>query len=1447
MNAIEKVTRNSVLLSSRTNWLTQSFGRSVLFVTALLGASLQIVVADEFDEIPGLVCVISDGSHTVSRIDRRLCFEWSDSEIDSRITTAQSVTWTGNLIVHTPGRHTFHVQLAGSVSVAIDDRSVLQEEEANTFVSSSPVELSAGDHQIRVEFKPGSRQPANDSRDPKLQLFWSSPDFTLEPLPANCLWHSPEESDDAVAQQGRQLVDALRCAACHTGLEELPVLKAPNLHRIYGHTDEASIVRRLTTPESVGVWSSMPTFGFTDVEANDVAAFLLHSSAASGKLDDANRKAKPKSAEVKFKSTDADTGQKIVLMRGCVACHAISDLPAGFEPQATPWHGPDLTDVGKRRDSAWLMEWLATPKSINADRRMPLFSLTDDERRQIVAALTKSGETGQAAAHNETARDQAAVARGRELVIRANCASCHAIPGIETAKAERVRPTTSPTSDTAHNCLAEARGDTKSQAAERLPRYRLNENQRKQIHAWLASLNSNLPTAHEFARGELLLHRNGCLACHDRDQQLGLSAIAASLESKRDDLRGQSQAMIPPPLTAVGDRLRDEYLTQAVAGEQKESRLPWLLVRMPHFEFSPEDRASLVRYFVGSDRIPESADVARPELFEHLDPQHPSLATPSELLIGNQLVGAGGFNCIACHKAGPFEPRNVAMGTRGSDIMTMGQRVRSRYFMRWMQNPIRVVPGIEMPAIRKPVGGVLEDSLSQQISVLWKALADPGFSPPTVVSRYEQFVTLAPGDRPRVIRDVFTIGSEQDRLSVARAFAVGFDNGHNLLLDLDSMQLRQWTIGEFARQRTEGKSWYWDMAGVPLLQSNDDRPFAILVNTTKADAPVLHPVIDERRQAELLSYSIGDDAVSLRVRLRFDPTTPSGKPSRELPTHSAITAWNDPERPLVPVVLGLTLKSLRADGGQTGWTWTTAIEDCPPGYAVQLPTWTDQKSRGEIPWAVSVLSNDSDAKTPLQLESGHSGTLQFQSDVSPTILSPLKVPKLISTSDAITAVPGFQGRWLPIDMAIMPTGMAWLLDGRMVMTSLKGDVWILSDTDQDSLPDSMQLFADGLSAPYGIRVDGDSILVAHKPEVLRLRDSDGDGRADQFDVVASGWGLSDDYHDWTTALVRDRNGELYVGLGSDYSQSKRPIDNDRWRGTVLKIDSTGAISPISYGFRFPMGLAFDRDQDLFVTDNQGVQNTFNEINQVLVGKHYGVPSRHDTTKDVQPEIPAVMVPHPWTRSVNSILFLPDDFANPDLAGHGIGCEYDTRCLIRFTIQNVDGTLQGASYRFSLPDQPGGGGNFVGPVSSAIGPDGALYIGSIWDSGWQGGTNTGSIERIVPNDTLPNGIREIQATPEGFKVTFFAAVDPTELKNADAWSIQGYTRHWSGSYATPDSDRYTLVPTEVTISDDLKTVVLKVQPLKAGFVYEIAVNESIAAKQKLWPAEGYYSMKAVPGR
>jgi mono/diheme cytochrome c family protein len=1404
---------------------------------------LNSLIADEDEFQTGLKAVYSDNRTSVARIDHQLNFDWTAATPDPRIQSDFTTTWSGNLLVRLPGRHTFHVLITGALTLQVNDQSVLLAEGEDQFFSSESVDLPAGDQPLTIQYRSQSRSA------PKLQIFWSSPDFTLEPIPANALSREPTDDPPIPSLDPRTLVDSLRCSACHAGMMEHAMLKAPDLSFANDLTD-AAILRQLTTHAADAAENSsprqMPDFGFSADEARSISAYLRSIARPAS-----NRTLK----SVKFEAKDVDPGEKLLLTTGCVVCHEVPGYEATHLSTSNPYFGPSLKQLAQKRTAGWVMEWLKSPELLNPDHRMPAFALTDAERRQLAAALFSDESASEEQADAPSSSAAAQLTAGRELIVAANCAGCHTIPGIEPVADKLARPSVNKSSSSELHCIAPSATAQTRESPRRVPHFRLTEQQQHDIVNWLQPVQSDLNPAKGFSLGALLLHRNGCVSCHDRDLSQGISRHASRIESLRDDLRGQSQALIPPPLTAAGDRMKDEVLDAAIAGEPSVRRLPWLLVRMPKFRHSPDERSAITQFLIGSDRIPDVADTVRPELFEHFNPYHTPLASPEDLLTGNHLIGAAGFNCISCHKAGPFEPRNVAMGTRGSDIMLMGSRLRPRYFLRWMQNPIRVVPGIEMPALRKPVPGVLDDSMPQQIAMMWKALMDPRFSPPTVVSRYEQFVNVAPGEKPKIIRDVFTIGEDKDRIGVARAFAVGLENRHNLLLDLDTMHLRQWTIGEFARQRTEGKSWFWSMAGVPIQTATPETPFCRAVPDGWPESMALSPVVDEKRQAELLSYDQAQNHITLRVRFHFDERqkehSSDHSADEKRSPHSAVTAWNDPERPLQNVILKFELSTATANRGASSCQITAHLEEAPAGWRILLDGWSGGQSQEPFPSQRTLqwINSDETASAVTRsavLEAGRSVRWTLTTDITPAGIIPLALPELKSKPEQITVVPGFTGQRLPISTALMPTAMTWLDDGRLAIASLRGQILLASDADGDSLPETLTTFADGLAAPYGIQSDGDAILISHKPEVLRLRDSDNDLRADQFDVVASGWGYSDDYHDWTTGLVRDVSGNLYVGLGSDYSQNKRPSDNDRWRGTVLKIDTTGAIHPMAMSFRFPMGLAFDSQHRLFVTDNQGVQNTFNEINHVRDGKHYGVPSRHEITEGLSAEPPALMVPHPWTRSVNSLTFFPTDFSVPALAGHGIGCEYDTRCLIRFTIQEVNGQLQGACYRFSLPDQPGGGANFVGPVASALGPDGALYIGSIWDSGWQGGTNTGAIERLIPGQNLPNGIREIRATTSGFEVLFFDAVGPSVAEKPENWSLQGYTRTWGGSYATPDSDRHALTPESLTLSSDRKSIQIAVGPLKAGYVYEISLRHPAAADdQPFWPSEGHYTMNEVP--
>jgi hypothetical protein len=445
----------------------------------------------------------------------------------------------------------------------------------------------------------------------------------------------------------------------------------------------------------------------------------------------------------------------------------------------------------------------------------------------------------------------------------------------------------------------------------------------------------------------------------------------------------------------------------------------------------------------------------------------------------------------------------------------------------------------------------------------------------------------------------------------------------------------------------------------------------------------------------------------------------------------------------------------------------------------------------------------------------------------------------------------------------MPTGLAFSADGNLGVTSLKGHVYVLRDSNGDGLHETATEFERGLAAPFGLlpgsadRVDAPTRewLVVHKPELLALLDEDGDGRADQRRVVASGWGYTDNYHDWSAGPVRDGEGRLYVATSSDYAQPGRPEELSRWRGKVLRVAADGTISPIAHELRYPMGIAFDARGRLFVSDQQGVANCFNEICHIVEGGRYGVKGLYDPQTAEPERRAAVQVPHPWTRSINGIFFIPEVSADKTVAdglaalapfsGHGIGCEYNGRFLVRFSLQEVAGDLQGAVYPFTRTTWENEAETFLGPICGAVAADGALYIGSIHDSGWLGGLNTGEIVRLRPTGEFPNGIRELRAVPRGFEIEFLAPVDAAAAMRPDNYSLSGYTRVWKGSYATEDSGRYQPRIESIEVSPDGRTVRLVVDRLEAGFVYDVGVKRLHRNGGEMFPDVGYYTMNRLP--
>lgn len=103
----------------------------------------------------------------------------------------------------------------------------------------------------------------------------------------------------------------------------------------------------------------------------------------------------------------------------------------------------------------------------------------------------------------------------------------------------------------------------------------------------------------------------------------------------------------------------------------------------------------------------------------------------------------------------------------------------------------------------------------------------------------------------------------------------------------------------------------------------------------------------------------------------------------------------------------------------------------------------------------------------------------------------------------------------PVAIAFAPDGRMFVVEMRGYMPDLDGNgedlptgrVSVLRDTDGDGRYDQSVIFADNLVMPRAIAFVGDGVLVGAPPELIFFRDTNGDGKADIREVVASDYGV----------------------------------------------------------------------------------------------------------------------------------------------------------------------------------------------------------------------------------------------------------------------------------------------------------------------------------------------------
>ncbi len=423
---------------------------------------------------------------------------------------------------------------------------------------------------------------------------------------------------------------------------------------------------------------------------------------------------------------------------------------------------------------------------------------------------------------------------------------------------------------------------------------------------------------------------------------------------------------------------------------------------------------------------------------------------------------------------------------------------------------------------------------------------------------------------------------------------------------------------------------------------------------------------------------------------------------------------------------------------------------------------------------------------------------------------------------------------VPDGVVLEVGGLAFLSDGRMVVSTRRGQVWIVDgDLSGDLAATRTQLFADGLFEGLGLAVlDGDRIFVLQRHELSELLDDDGDGRCDRVRTVADGFGMTGNYHEFAFGLPVDRDGNFFVSLNLGFFNPYWYLgrSNAPYRGWVLRISQDGEVTPWASGFRSPNGINLSPDGDLFVTDNQGDWLPACPVHVVEQGKHYGHPASldwrpdfraadrtaewYEPTTDVAREPAAVWLPYDLSRSTGNLAWDQTGGRFGPFTGQVFGAELTNGLVLRMSLEKVRGRYQGAAFAF----RPA-----VGAANRlAFAPDGSLWCG-LTSRGWGGSGAAHGLVRVRHTGETPMEIETAHVRQDGFEVRFTRPLaEGTTLRPDQVTATQYRYRFW-WKYGSPEDDVRTLTVRDVQVADDRRSARLVLDDLRPGFVTRVVFD------------------------
>lgn len=454
---------------------------------------------------------------------------------------------------------------------------------------------------------------------------------------------------------------------------------------------------------------------------------------------------------------------------------------------------------------------------------------------------------------------------------------------------------------------------------------------------------------------------------------------------------------------------------------------------------------------------------------------------------------------------------------------------------------------------------------------------------------------------------------------------------------------------------------------------------------------------------------------------------------------------------------------------------------------------------------------------------------------------------------------------IPQDLYLEVGGLATMPDGRLAVSTRRGEIWIVENPYQkDSHQTNFRRFASGLHEILGLAYKDGVFYCSQRGELTKITDTNRDGEADLYEPIYQ-FELSGNYHEYTYGPVFDKNGDMLVTLNLawiGFGEGKFA----KWRGWLVKIKPDGTLEPQSAGLRSPAGYSINEEGDIFYGENQGDWVGSGRITHLAKGDFAGNPGGIKWAKEPnspfkltleeipdngQPmfeaakkvknlKLPAIWFPHAIMGiSTSDIIQDTTKGKFSPFPGQYFVADQGQSKVMRVFMEKVNGVYQGFCINYREGFQSG-------ILRERFGLDGSMFVG-MTSRGWGStGKDNFGLQRLVWNGLTPFEINTIHAKSDGFEISFTQAVDVKSVKNAASYALRSYIYKYHHQYGSPIINVNELKIKGISVSTDKKTIRISMDGIKQFYIHEFILKGVLNEEgEPLLHETAYYTLNQVP--